>query len=421
MLKRTNLILSVVLLVLSSGLSNAVARGTQWMAKGLRPSFVSHRLTTNEREQDGLVGPVRRVKTETAKISPKNGKPVEGPRVVLETATYDIKGAKVDNAYFLAAGGSLTGKEVYKYDEKGNIVEMTMHNEDGSLLSKEVYSYEFDQIGNWTKMVTAVAVIEGGKMTFEPTEVTYRTISYFLDEAMMAKMAQPVASSGNAGASNNVAPSNNAAPASNAAVSNQAAPSGVPVPVSTPNVSVSSPAKNGAATAPVAVVPVEKSEGKSAATAKSNAVVKSEHKVATAPPPVASADRESVAAPLSLAASAGSSSALVVNADGEAPARPGARGPLKPVSGGILNGKAVSLPAPAYPEMARRQRATGMVTVEVVVDMTGRVISAKAVDGPVILRGAAEKAAMMARFSPTLLSGQPVKVSGQINYNFTLQ
>jgi protein TonB len=62
-----------------------------------------------------------------------------------------------------------------------------------------------------------------------------------------------------------------------------------------------------------------------------------------------------------------------------------------------------------------------MVTVEVIIDLTGRVISAKAVSGPVILQQAAEGAALRARFSPTLLSGQPVKVSGQINYNFTLQ
>ncbi len=67
---------------------------------------------------------------------------------------------------------------------------MTLLNADGSLLSKEIYKYEFDFAGNWNKMTTAVAVIEGGKMSFEPTEVTYRSIMYYLDENMM-KMAQP--------------------------------------------------------------------------------------------------------------------------------------------------------------------------------------------------------------------------------------
>jgi protein TonB len=116
-----------------------------------------------------------------------------------------------------------------------------------------------------------------------------------------------------------------------------------------------------------------------------------------------------------------SSAGPVVNSEGEAPARVIARGPVKPVSGGILNGKAMTLPAPIYPEVARRARTTGMVTVEVIVDVTGRVISAKAVDGPTMLQAAAETAARQARFSPTLLSGQPVRVSGQIAYNFTLK
>ena len=40
---------------------------------------------------------------------------------------------------------------------------------DGSLLSKEVYKYEFDTIGNWVRMTTSVAVVENGKIGFEPT------------------------------------------------------------------------------------------------------------------------------------------------------------------------------------------------------------------------------------------------------------
>ena len=128
--------------------------------------------TETDRDRDGLTGPVRRVRTETAKVIVKEGKIVEGPRVVLETATYDMKGAKIDNAYFLAAGGALTGKEVYKYDDKGNIIEMTLFNADGSILTRENYQYEFDAMGNWTKMVTSVAVIDNGHLTYEPTEVT---------------------------------------------------------------------------------------------------------------------------------------------------------------------------------------------------------------------------------------------------------
>ncbi|MCA1616689.1 MAG: TonB family protein [Acidobacteria bacterium] len=88
------------------------------------------------------------------------------------------------------------------------------------------------------------------------------------------------------------------------------------------------------------------------------------------------------------------------------------------ISGGVINGKAVSKPAPAYPAVARAARAAGVVTVEVVVDEKGRVASARAVSGHPLLRASAEAAARQARFSPTLLSGHPVKVRGVLTYNF---
>ncbi|HLL76753.1 MAG TPA: VWA domain-containing protein [Pyrinomonadaceae bacterium] len=91
-----------------------------------------------------------------------------------------------------------------------------------------------------------------------------------------------------------------------------------------------------------------------------------------------------------------------------------------PVSGDVLNGRAVSLPRPSYPESARRMRVAGTVSVEVTIDVDGKVISARAISGPVMLRDAAADAARRARFSPSLISGKPVQVSGVINYNFSL-
>jgi TonB family protein len=88
------------------------------------------------------------------------------------------------------------------------------------------------------------------------------------------------------------------------------------------------------------------------------------------------------------------------------------------VSGGVLNVKAVSKPQPAYPPVAKAARARGMVTVQVVVDEAGRVVSARAVGGHPLLQQSAVKAARQARFTPTLLSGRPVKVTGVITYNF---
>src|SRR6266498_900576 len=146
----------------------------------------------SDRIRDGLVGPVRRVRTEVVKLSNESGKLQEGKHAVLEIVAYDIKGNKIENQYFPISGANLTGKEVYKYDDKGNISEMTLLNSDGSWLSKEIYKYEFDSLGNWIRMTTALAVVENGKIEFEPTEVTYRTIFYYLN-ASTAKMLQPSA------------------------------------------------------------------------------------------------------------------------------------------------------------------------------------------------------------------------------------
>jgi len=93
----------------------------------------------------------------------------------------------------------------------------------------------------------------------------------------------------------------------------------------------------------------------------------------------------------------------------------------KPISGGVLNGKALSKPSPSYPIEARDQRQSGTVAVNVLVDETGRVLQACAVSGPRLLRAASERAAYAARFSPTLLAGTPVKVRGIITYNYVLR
>src|SRR3984893_13632688 len=139
-------------------------------AKGVQPIAASG--NESDRVRDGLVGPVRRIRTEVVKLSTAGGKTVEDDkRVVLETAEYDLKGTKTQNQYFPVAGSTLTGREVYKYDDKGNISEMTLVNPDGSLVSKEVYRYEFDSVGNWVKMTTSVAVVENGQLGFEPTKV----------------------------------------------------------------------------------------------------------------------------------------------------------------------------------------------------------------------------------------------------------
>jgi TonB family protein len=91
----------------------------------------------------------------------------------------------------------------------------------------------------------------------------------------------------------------------------------------------------------------------------------------------------------------------------------------KMLSGGVLNGKATKLVKPAYPEAAKVVKAGGAVNVQVTIDEAGNIISASAVSGHPLLRAASEEAARASTFSPTLLQGVPVKVTGIIVYNFT--
>lgn len=99
----------------------------------------------------------------------------------------------------------------------------------------------------------------------------------------------------------------------------------------------------------------------------------------------------------------------------------GSKPPAAPslIQGGVINGKAVSLPKPEYPhDIISGTRPRGSVQVELLIDESGNVISAGAVNGDPLLQASARKAACKAKFSPTTLSGSPVKVMGILTYNF---
>ncbi|HKU72401.1 MAG TPA: tetratricopeptide repeat protein [Pyrinomonadaceae bacterium] len=158
------------------------------------PAAVSNRpaitVLDSTKDQDGLLGSVRRVKTETAKIELKDGRPVEGLPQLVEITTYGIKGNRVENTSYPIESGPV-GKEEYKYDERGNITEMTVRDDRGAILSREAYNYEFDKFGNWTKMVTSLVVFENGELKREPIEVTYRTVTYYFDDTVAKIVEEP--------------------------------------------------------------------------------------------------------------------------------------------------------------------------------------------------------------------------------------
>jgi TonB family protein len=148
--------------------------------------------TSGSRDQDGLRGPVRRVRVEIANIVTRNGKPVELPKSVVEVSTYDAAGRKIDSVAYPVQGATAPGKEEYKYDDKGNIIEMTLRGSDGSVLSQEKYTYDLDEFGNWKKMTAAIAIYENGTISYEPTQVTYRTLTYYYGPTV-AKPGVPAA------------------------------------------------------------------------------------------------------------------------------------------------------------------------------------------------------------------------------------
>ncbi|HJP94062.1 MAG TPA: energy transducer TonB [Pyrinomonadaceae bacterium] len=88
---------------------------------------------------------------------------------------------------------------------------------------------------------------------------------------------------------------------------------------------------------------------------------------------------------------------------------------------GLEKGRALELPKPPYPAIARAAHASGQVQVRVIIDVDGKVIAASAIDGHPLLYGVSVQAARESLFTPTKVNGTPVKVLGVIAYNFIAQ
>lgn len=88
------------------------------------------------------------------------------------------------------------------------------------------------------------------------------------------------------------------------------------------------------------------------------------------------------------------------------------------IEGGVLNGKARMLAKPTYPSEARAAGASGTVIVQALIDESGKIVFACAISGPKELYRASEMSAYQSKFSPTILSGRPVRVTGVITYNY---
>ena len=175
-----------LLLLASLGFAVGYSISSGWIQKSPEAALSASVITTlgSDKDSDGLTGPVNRVRTETAKLSFKSGRLIEGTRELLGLTTYDRKGQRIDNSYYLVNLNSQVGEEEYARDDKGNLREMTLRGQSNEILRKEVYTYEYDAIGNWVKMITSTLVYEEGKVTQQPVEVAYRNITYYFDQAI---------------------------------------------------------------------------------------------------------------------------------------------------------------------------------------------------------------------------------------------
>jgi hypothetical protein len=142
------------------------------------------------RERDGLRGPVRRVRTEVARLTAAGaGRIVEGPRRLLEVTVYDPAGRRIENSTYPVIS-SPAGEELNSFDERGNLAETVLRDVRGQVLSRTIYAYEFDGRGNWTKMTASLSVVGPTGPALEPVEITYRAITYYSPEA--AEATRPV-------------------------------------------------------------------------------------------------------------------------------------------------------------------------------------------------------------------------------------
>jgi TonB family protein len=91
-----------------------------------------------------------------------------------------------------------------------------------------------------------------------------------------------------------------------------------------------------------------------------------------------------------------------------------------PIFNKELASRIISRLDPVYPSEAQSRSIAGTIYVSVIVDETGRVLSAGSNTPLPFLTEAAVEAAYQTSFSPTICNGQPVLARGIISYQFVL-
>lgn len=92
----------------------------------------------------------------------------------------------------------------------------------------------------------------------------------------------------------------------------------------------------------------------------------------------------------------------------------------KCVKAGIVNKKALSIPTPIianfnHPKHLRIPEESA-IDVQIVINESGNVISARTLSGHPLIRGSFEKSASGAKFLPTFVNSGPVKLKAILRY-----
>lgn len=89
---------------------------------------------------------------------------------------------------------------------------------------------------------------------------------------------------------------------------------------------------------------------------------------------------------------------------------------------GIVNNKALSIPKPQIPNIGHPKhlqiKEEQIVTVQIIIDESGKVVRARTISGHPLLRAACENSARQANFSPSFINGATIKISALLIYKF---
>jgi TonB family protein len=90
------------------------------------------------------------------------------------------------------------------------------------------------------------------------------------------------------------------------------------------------------------------------------------------------------------------------------------------IGGNVQQAKLVMQPRPVYPPLAKQARISGVVHLNAIIGKEGNVINLSVISGHPLLIPSALEAVQQWVYQKTLLNGEPVEVSTQIDVNYTL-